>query len=85
MLEPPERSVFNKAGLPLFSTLPRSPDVVLRRLVCASELNLPSPSRLTNTRLAQIQKMLNNRHHKCLDYRNPLGGLNALPGVAPQN
>jgi IS30 family transposase len=37
---------------------------------------------VTNTRLAQIQKMLNNRPRKCLNDRTPLEVLNDLPGVA---
>ncbi len=39
-------------------------------------------SKVTATRLAQIQKMLNNRPRKCLNYRTPLEVLNDLPGVA---
>lgn len=42
-------------------------------------------SKLTKARLAQIQKMLNNRPRKCLNYRTPLEVLNALPGVALRN
>ena len=42
-------------------------------------------SKLTNARLAQIQKMLNNRPRKCLNYHTPLEVLNALPGVALRN
>ena len=42
-------------------------------------------SKLTNARLAQIQKMLNNRPRKCLNSRTPLEVLNALPGVALRN
>jgi len=41
--------------------------------------------KVTATRLAQIQKMLNNRPRKCLNYRTPLEVLNALPGVALRN
>ena len=42
-------------------------------------------SKVTNARLAQIQKMLNNRPRKCLNYRTPLEVLNALPDVALRN
>lgn len=42
-------------------------------------------SKITNRRLAQIQKMLNNRPRKCLNYRTPLEVLNDLPGVALRN
>lgn len=42
-------------------------------------------SKVTKARLAQIQKMLNNRPRKCLNYRTPLEVLNALPGVALRN
>lgn len=41
--------------------------------------------KVTKTRLAQIQTMLNNRPRKCLNYRTPLEVLNALPGVALRN
>ena len=41
--------------------------------------------KITNARLAQIQKMLNNRPRKCLNYRTPREVLNALPGVALRN
>lgn len=41
--------------------------------------------KVTNAKLAQIQKMLNNRPRKCLNYRTPLEVLNALPGVALRN
>ena len=40
---------------------------------------------VTRTRLAQIQKMLNNRPRKCLNYRTPIEVLNDLPGVALRN
>ncbi|MEM6260199.1 MAG: IS30 family transposase [Planctomycetota bacterium] len=42
-------------------------------------------SKVTNARLAQIQKMLNNRPRKCLNYRTPIEVLNDLPGVALRN
>ena len=42
-------------------------------------------SQVTSARLAQIQKMLNNRPRKCLNYRTPLEVLNDLPGVALRN
>jgi IS30 family transposase len=41
--------------------------------------------KITATRLAQIQKMLNNRPRKCLNYRTPIEVLNDLPGVALRN
>ena len=41
--------------------------------------------RVTNTRLAHVQQLLNNRPRKCLDYRTPREVLNALPGVALRN
>lgn len=41
--------------------------------------------RVTNAEVARVQRMLNNRPRKCLDYRTPLEVLNALPGVALQN
>jgi len=41
--------------------------------------------KVTATRLAQIQKMLNNRPRKCLNYRTPIEVLNDLPGVALRN
>jgi len=40
---------------------------------------------VTAARLAQIQKMLNNRPRKCLNYRTPREVLNDLPGVALRN
>lgn len=42
-------------------------------------------SKVTARRLAQIQKMLNNRPRKCLNYRTPIEVLNDLPGVALRN
>ena len=42
-------------------------------------------SKVTPARLAQIQKMLNNRPRKCLNYRTPIEVLNELPGVALRN
>ena len=39
-------------------------------------------SNVTDRQLAKIQKMLNNRPRKCLNYRTPLEVVNALPGVA---
>jgi len=42
-------------------------------------------SKVTKMRLAQIEKMINNRPRKCLNYRTPLEVLNALPGVALRN
>jgi IS30 family transposase len=41
--------------------------------------------RVTPTRLASVQRMLNNRPRKCLGYRTPIEVLNALPGVALRN
>jgi len=41
--------------------------------------------RTTHARLAHVQRMLNNRPRKCLDYRTPREALNALPGVALRN
>ena len=38
--------------------------------------------RVTDTEVAKVQQMLNNRPRKCLAYRTPLEVLNALPGVA---
>ena len=40
---------------------------------------------VTDAELAEIQKMLNNRPKKCLNYRTPLEVLNDLPGVALRN
>jgi transposase, IS30 family len=40
---------------------------------------------ISNARLAHVQKMLNNRPRKCLNYRTPIEVLNALPGVALRN
>jgi IS30 family transposase len=40
---------------------------------------------ISRTRLARVQRMLNNRPRKCLNYRTPLEVLNALPGVALRN
>ena len=40
---------------------------------------------VTDAELAEIQKMLNNRPKKCLNYRTPLEILNDLPGVALRN
>lgn len=42
-------------------------------------------SKVTKARLAKIQKMLNNRPRKCLNYRTPIEVLNDLPGVALRN
>ena len=41
--------------------------------------------KITARQLAQVQRMLNNRPRKCLNYRTPLEVLNALPGVALRN
>jgi IS30 family transposase len=35
--------------------------------------------------LAKVQRMLNNRLRKCLNYRTPTEVLSTLPGVALQN
>ncbi len=40
---------------------------------------------ITAARLAQVERMLNNRPRKCLNYRTPAEVLNALPGVALRN
>ena len=40
--------------------------------------------RITATRVAEAQAMLNNRPRKTLDYRTPLEVINRLPGVALQ-
>jgi len=42
-------------------------------------------NKVSSNRLAQIEKMINNRPRKCLNYRTPLEVLNALPGVALRN
>ncbi|MEX0745729.1 MAG: IS30 family transposase [Phycisphaeraceae bacterium] len=42
-------------------------------------------STITPARLASVQRMLNNRPRKCLNYRTPIEVLNALPGVALRN
>ena len=42
-------------------------------------------SAITPARLANVQRMLNNRPRKCLNYRTPIEVLNALPGVALRN
>jgi len=42
-------------------------------------------SQRTHTELAGLQKKLNNRPRKCLNFRTPLEVVNALPGVALQN
>jgi IS30 family transposase len=42
-------------------------------------------SKVTNKQLAEIQRMMNNRPRKCLNYRTPLEVINALPGVALRN
>jgi IS30 family transposase len=41
--------------------------------------------KVTAARLAQVERMLNNRPRKCLNYRTPAEVLNALPGVALRN
>lgn len=41
--------------------------------------------KITRTRLAAVQRMMNNRPRKCLNYRTPAEVLNALPGVALRN
>lgn len=40
---------------------------------------------VTASRLARVERMLNNRPRKCLNYRTPAEVLNALPGVALRN
>ncbi|NBD34573.1 MAG: IS30 family transposase [Chloroflexi bacterium] len=40
---------------------------------------------ITPARLARVEKMLNNRPRKYLNYRTPAEVLNALPGVALRN
>jgi IS30 family transposase len=42
-------------------------------------------SAITPARLAKVERMLNNRPRKCLDYRTPAEVLTALPGVALRN
>jgi IS30 family transposase len=42
-------------------------------------------SQVTAAQLASVERMLNNRPRKCLNYRSPLEVLNALPGVALRN
>lgn len=42
-------------------------------------------SRVTPARLAKVERMLNNRPRKCLNYRTPAEVLAALPGVALRN
>lgn len=39
-------------------------------------------SKVSKSTVDRIQRMLNNRPRKCLDYRTPLEVLNRLPGVA---
>ena len=41
--------------------------------------------KITTRQLARVERMLNNRPCKCLNYRTPLEVLNALPGVALRN
>jgi len=41
--------------------------------------------KITTARLAQVERMLNNRPRKCLNYRTPAEVLSALPGVALRN
>ena len=41
--------------------------------------------KITHARLARVQRLLNNRPRKCLNYRTPREVLNALPGVALRN
>ena len=41
--------------------------------------------RITAARLADVERLMNNRPRKCLNYRSPLEVLNALPGVALRN
>jgi len=40
---------------------------------------------ITDRQLAQVEKMLNNRPRKCLNYRTPNEVLTVLPGVALRN
>lgn len=42
-------------------------------------------SKITQAELAKVQRMLNNRPRKCLNYRSPIEVLNQLPGVALRN
>lgn len=42
-------------------------------------------SRVSHVRVAKVQRMLNNRPRKCLNYRTPFEVLSALPGVALRN
>lgn len=42
-------------------------------------------SQVTDQQLAEIERSLNNRPRKCLNYRTPLEVVNALPGVALRN
>lgn len=41
--------------------------------------------KVTPARVARVERMMNNRPRKCLNYRTPLEVLNALPGVALRN
>lgn len=40
---------------------------------------------ISPARLASVQRMLNDRPRKCLNYPTPIEALNALPGVALRN
>jgi len=42
-------------------------------------------TRVSHARVAKVQRMLNNRPRKCLNYRTPAEVLSALPGVALRN
>jgi len=42
-------------------------------------------TRVSHARVAKVQRMLNNRPRKCLNYRTPFEVLSALPGVALRN
>jgi transposase, IS30 family len=42
-------------------------------------------TRVSHAQVAKVQRMLNNRPRKCLNYRTPFEVLSALPGVALRN
>ena len=42
-------------------------------------------TRISHARVAKVQRMLNNRPRKCLNYRTPAEVLSDIPGVALRN